>query len=62
MKNLLKYVMTVELTDIWESNVQKILYKEDTTEMIFAIKLLNTLSNAIHVNAIRFKEISIMIE
>ncbi len=62
MKNLLKYVMTVELTDIQKLSIQKILYKEDITLMIFTIKLLNTLLDATHADVIRFKKINITIK
>ena len=54
--------MTAELMNIQKLSVQKIIYKEDTTLMIFVIKLLNILLNVIHVDAIRIKEMNIIMK
>ncbi len=53
--------MTAELMNIQKLNVQKILYKEDATQTIFRIELLNTSLNVIYADTIRFREISIII-
>ncbi len=60
MKNLYEYVTTAELMNTLRSKELRTSYKEDTISATLRIKSLSTLSSAIHVAEIRFKEIKDM--
>jgi len=60
MKNLYKYVTTAGSVNTLKSKELRTLYKEDTISATLEIESSSTLSNAIHVAEIRFKEIKDM--
>jgi len=60
MKNLYEYVTTTEPINTLKSKELRTSYKEGTISATLRIKSLSTLSSAIHVTEIRFREIKDM--